>query len=276
MARKNRLAARINSPSTGEPPAPAKQKKTKKRSRYSLEKGLPVEETAPAPDYGNIHAEVFMEDQNTHLETVRQKKRWTRYIPLTLVLSLSIYLCFLIFGVIYTPFAYDENNRVAPVVYSIQDLREQNEYQKIASYYIRIQNLYASTLELDADLVKNPQNSLVISFSYSELLQTVDKIVVDLNAAEFDAKYSSIYKQMKYWTSTDIALYLQYISSAIANNDQTAQANALVARRTTFSDFAIITSNIETVSKSIPGVENVVSFDWDPDEFYTTLVLGGG
>lgn len=298
MAKKNRLSSRLNSEpvtSTEEvltsPATPAvsadatadssakKKDRAQKRSRskYSVNEPVAAELPPEDPYIGNDDFDAILEkDSNRKLESKVSRKGRFKFIPITLVITFCIYLVFLIYGVMYTEYAYNTSGDVVPVVYSVNDLELLSEYENIAGYYNRIQTLYADTLEIDADLAKNPHNSLVISLNYTELLDTVDKIVVDLNAAEYDSKYASIYKQFTVWTSTDIALYLQYMSAAIANNDPTAQANALVARTCVYNDFVVITKNLQTLASSIRGAEKYADFTWNPDQFYTKIMKGEG
>lgn len=215
------------------------------------------------------------EMEHTPLVRVKARKSPLRFIPVIALILVFTYICFLIYGLLYTTYESNENGDPVPVVYSVEELKLLDEYALMASYYNRIQDVYRQILDLDADLRMNPQNSLVISLQYTELLEPLEKIIVDLKAAEYEAKYSTVYTQFSAWCSGYTALYLQYISKAIANNDEAAMNNALVARKFMYNNFIIITANVATISSGIKGAHSYADFSWNPDEHYAKKINGG-
>lgn len=213
--------------------------------------------------------------EHTPLLQVKARKSPFRFVPVIAVILVFTYICFLTYGLLYTNYEYDENGNPVPIVYSVEELKLLDEYALMAAYYNRIQDVYRQILDLDADLAKNPQNSLVISLQYTELLEPLEKIIVDLKAAEYEAKYSTVYTQFAAWCSGYTALYLQYISKAIANNDEAAMNNALVARKFMYNNFIIITANVATISSGIKGAHSYADFSWNPDEHYAKKINGG-
>lgn len=292
MAKNNLMASRVNKTNatasvlekkeqikTKEGSAPKSEKHPKEKTRLlnrrdkTLYQVKEVQHREDDPDEtaysAALEAEAVSREQKAE-KTAQAKKAaalWTKL----LVLTLSLYVCFLIYGLLTTDYVYDAGGNVVPQVLSVEDLRVLNEYEKVTSYYLRARIIYEDTLKLDYSLAKNPDDSLIIAMSYTELLDDVDKLVVDLNAADFDTRYTAIYSQLSTWTTTDIAVYLQYMAKALTNNDATAASNAVVARDVVYNDFALVTSNIAKLSAGIRGVGDTDIFTWTPDSFLAEL-----
>ena len=99
-------------------------------------------------------------------------------------------------------------------VQNVNDLTNLEEYRSISAYYLRARTIYEKVLNLDHELALHPDESLMIAMDYNAMLDEVEKLTIDISAAKFSTKYETIHKQLQLWVQTDMALYLQNISSA--------------------------------------------------------------
>lgn len=252
--------------------APIKEKKIREHNIIPLKKQKEK----------RIVEERFTEEDEKELElsyeTAETKSRKREQVTGQLIRALqilliiaSVYMTYLIYGVFVTSYSYDASGQVVPNIMSVSELQEIAEYDVLQSYYLRAQNLYKETLELDYKLSQNEDNALLIAMEYQELLKTVDKLVTDLSAEDVNGKYSAVYAQMRTWIATDIAVYLQNISAAITENSEDKANKALIARGIMYDDFARITDNMVTIARSIKGVYIGDTYSWSPDEYSKSL-----
>jgi len=263
-------------------PKLAKEKREKKSGFSKKEKPLyqAVQSSSSQEensfDYSSFEQELEseFESKTNHSEVqVELNKRFVVSLQIIIVV-LCVYVCFLIYGLLSTNYSYNAEGNIEPVVLSVSDLRVLNEYESITSYYLRARIVYEDTLELDYKLSQQPEDSLLIAMEYTALLDTVDKLAVDLNAAEYSTKYTALYNQLNSWVTTDIAVYLQKMATAITNNDATAANDAVIARDIVYSDFAQITANIATIASNTKGVSNIDLYTWTPENYIEDLQGG--
>lgn len=201
------------------------------------------------------------------------RKHVSRIVTIGMIL-MCIYFAFLIYGVTQTYYIYDDTGKVRPEILSLEDKKNLSEYEALSEFYLRARILYEQTLSLDYRLSLEPENSLAIAMEYSQMLDSVAKLSVDINAASFSTAYSGIKAQLQTWVQTDIAVYLQNISSAITDNDATAANNAIISRDVMYNDFSVITSNLVSLCSSTKGAKNGDIFAWSPDGYIETLKGG--
>lgn len=298
MAKRNLMASRINKTNapdhivnqqkeqeheeakkkeTVHPAKPQKERKPlfKKKEKTLYKTASGTKKQADDFSYEKFEAELDAEttQKDNRSEMAAETKKHMAVWAQVLIIILSIYTCFLIYGLFLTNYVYDTNGNVTPEVMTVNDLQALNDYKSIQTFYLRTRNLYEDTLKLDYQLSQHPEESLMVSMGYTKLLETVDKLAVDISAAQFDAQYTAIYSQFKTWTTTDIALYLQYMAKAIANNDATAANNAIIARDAVYNDFALITSNIAKLATTIKGTGRLDFDTWTPDSYIESLMM---
>lgn len=246
-----------------------KKKKRKKRVEYQVD--APVQSSELTQE----EYEESLEVSSLIAERKRQRRqvfadRAVRIFQVMLILA-SVYMVFLIYGVIVTDYTYNDNGKVVPEVLQMSELAELQDYKLLESYYIRTQALYEDILELDYKLAENEDTALLVALEYQDLLTVVDKLVTDLAAEDVDTKYTAIYAQLRTWVATDTAVYLQNISGAITSNSEEKANNALIARNVTYSDFAQITQNMVTIANNTKGATVGEIYKWSPESFSATL-----
>lgn len=258
-----------------EQPAPKKKREktfssyvSPKQKEYYLDDDLPLESTG----------EGFEEElEATSLAARRKSEKRELLVSIFLhifqvtIIIASVYITYLIYGVMVTSYGYDSNGQIVPNVLSVAQLQELSEYENLQSYYLRAQNLYKETLELDFKLSQNEDKALMVAMEYQELLSDVDKLVTDIAAEDADGKYSAIYNQLNTWVATDIAVYLQNIATAITDNSEDKANKALIARNVMYEDFAKITENMMTIAQNTKGVHIGDIYSWSPDDFISDM-----
>ena len=261
-------------------PIVPQQKKEKKKLFEKRKKAIYKTDGAVKPvtafDHDSFEAEMEREyvSKTNHEESQKVVKRHLAVGVQIGIVALCIYICFLIYGLISTNYAYDDGGNVSPVVLSVSDLKVLNEYESIVSYYLRARIVYEQTLTLDYELSQRPEDALLIAMEYTALLDTVDKLAVDLRAAEYSTRYTALYSQVNRWTTTYIAVYLQKMAIAITENNSVAANDAVIARDIVYTDFAQITANIATIASNTKGVQNINLYTWTPEVFIENLREG--
>jgi len=204
-------------------------------------------------------------------EKMRRIKRGCSQVITVLLVILSVYLTFLIYGVSQTNYIYDNNGQIQPEILSTEDKAILAEYESLSQYYLRERILYEKTLSLDYRLSLEPDNALTIAMEYQGLLEEVAKLTVDINAADFSTAYEGVKAQLLTWVKTDIAVYLQNMSGALTNNDGDKAQKALISRDVMYNDFQTITSNLANLCHNTKGARNGNIFTWSPEAFVASL-----
>lgn len=186
-----------------------------------------------------------------------------------LIAVACVYICFLIYGLLSTDYKYDATGELYPEILSVSDIHNLGQYEDLTEYYLRSRALYESILAIDVSLAEHPEKALTIAMDYTEQLEVADKLLIDLNAAEYDTRYSSMYTNIAVWTNNS-CLYLQYISSAITNNNGADAEKALTLRDQLYASFASITANIANLADSTKGANSDI-YEWSPESYIEQL-----
>lgn len=225
------------------------------------------------PDPATYDQELEQEslEASQRAEKAKRVKRGCTQIVTAVLVILSVYLTFLIYGVSQTNYIYDDNGQIQPEILSTEDKAILAEYESLSQYYLRERILYEKALTLDYRLSMEPDNALAIAMEYQGLLEDVAKLTVDINAADYSTAYEGIKAQLLTWVKTDIAVYLQNMSGALTNNDGTKAEKALISRDVMYNDFQTITSNLANLCHNTKGARNGDIFTWSPETFVVTL-----
>lgn len=187
-------------------------------------------------------------------------------------IGLCVYMLFLICGVLVTQYEYDPlTGELRAQRMTIEELAEVGEFRRLQSFYIRARNLYEDVLTLDYKLANNPDRAVLIASEYEMLLDNVSRLAVEINAASLSPQYNQIIRLLQNWVQTDIAVYIQNVSTAFATNDEERMVNALLSREVVYNNFLLITENLEIFGQSIKGVQLGDIYEWSPERFLAEL-----
>lgn len=258
---------------------PATGRHTHRRKRSRARTHLARELSVPLPPAEDYDAELEAEASTQSARQNRKKIALgiARPVFQVILVLLCVYVGFLIFGAIETRYVYDSNGNVVPEVLSVSDLQTLAEYETLSSYYLRARVLYEQTLRIDYHLSEAPDDSLIVAMDYTAMLEDVAKLTTDIAAGVDTAgvKYSPLYNQLLSWVKTDIAVYLQEMSSAITKNSADSAGKALAWRDAMYNDFSKISENMYYLGSSTKGCANLDVYDWSPERYSKGLTKGG-
>ena len=116
----------------------------------------------------------MMSEENFVCEK-RRKKMFRRISMIFLTVACS-YLVVLIYGSFITEFYYNDKGEVAPVIMSVSDISDKNEYNSIVGMYLQTRNLYETLLTLDYRMAAGTEDTMSIAPEYETTLDTVSSL----------------------------------------------------------------------------------------------------
>lgn len=227
---------------------------------------------------GDIFSEVALEAaeiENSSEESDKQiwYDKFMKAVNCFLITA-SIYIVFLIYGVICTQYQYTDEGNIEPTIMSVDELRIKKEYEILLLSYLRDRTIYEDILILDYRLGQGLEDPVIIANEYTALLETVNTASTKTSATVVDAKYLQMQESLSYWIKNDAALYLQYMSDAITNNNADSASYAVMWRSKMYEDFLQITSNIVVTGDAIKGVDMTDIKAWTPDGYVDSFING--
>ena len=241
---------------------------------------------APSP-YDEMHRppineaqfEEDMLSEEVKAELARQRAAESKRVILKAVqvvlIIASVYLIFLIYGLMNTTYVYDARGNVVPQVMSLDEIREVSEYTLMHTQYIQARTLYERVLVLDYRLAMGQEDPLLIAPEYEKTLESISSLSVQIGALSTPAQYAQTMNMLLSWVQNDIALYCQNMSAAISQNNSVRMNNALTDRANMYNDFKIITQNIATLGSKVSNIDITDILNWSPEGYMQEYVGGG-
>lgn len=205
-------------------------------------------------------------EDTRYTESLRKSKIRNAYavaIGKVFLIVAIFYTIFLIYGAVITEYVYDDGGNVVPLVYSVDDIRNKENYELLHAHYITIRDLYEEIIVLDYRLATANEDYIQLSSEYEALLDTVNVIVLQLDAYVPPTEYRQTYNLMMQLIKTDIAVYLQNISAAIAQNNENKASLAVTNKETVYNTFLQTTSNMISLGSPIKGIDISDISDWN-------------
>ena len=106
----------------------------------------------------------------------KKKRKVVRRVSLVLLTVACTYLVVLIYGSFITEFYYDSKGEVAPVVMTVSDISNKNEYNSIVGMYLQTRSLYETLLTLDYRMAAGQEDSMSIAPDYEATLDTISAL----------------------------------------------------------------------------------------------------
>lgn len=260
-------------------PEDTKEKKAPVETNRHFEYNEPEDEKPEKLDYLTEEdisqldqLDEMMSEENFVYE--KKRKKLFRRISMVLLTAACSYLVVLIYGSFITEFYYDDKGEVAPVVMSVSDISDKNEYNSIVGMYLQTRSLYETLLTLDYRMAAGTEDSMSIAPEYESTLDTVSALTTQIDAAVINSKYTQIKNMLLTWVQTHAAAYCQYMSAAITQNDSNAANEAIAARQVLNDNFQLITQNIVTLGGEIKGYDLTDIENWSPDGFVQQTIEG--
>jgi len=178
-----------------------------------------------------------------------------------------VYMMFLIYGVFNTKYIYDDKGNVVPQLMTIDKLRDLDEFNNIAAQYRQSRMLYEKVLELDYRVAAGLEDPLAVAPEYDMLLDTVEELIIEIQAMSVSSKYTQLHNMISVWVKTDVAVYCQSMSQAISQNNTESASKAMEYKNIMYNDFSIITTNIITLGDGVYGAEISDIMKWSPEKY---------
>lgn len=182
-----------------------------------------------------------------------------------------IYFSILIFGAVITEYTYDSAGNVTAMAMSYDDLKKLDEFKILIKQFYTMQDLYKATLDIDYEFYLNPSESTALSAEYEGLLEDVSKASIKTDSINVSVAYTHIKSMMLSWIKNDIAVYLQNMSVAIAQNDTQKASNAAEDRVRMKNNYEIIFNNLTALGEKIKGMDINDLNEWNPDNYSKSL-----
>lgn len=216
--------------------------------------------------------DAMMSEENFVQE--KKKRKILHRISLVFLTSACTYLVVLIYGSFITEFSYDDKGAIAPVIMSVNDISNKNEYNSLVGMYLQTRSLYEKLLTLDYRMAAGTEDSMSIAPEYESTLDTVSSLTTQIDAAVINSKYTQVKNMLLTWVKTHAAAYCQYMSTAITQNDSNAASEAIAARQVLNDNFQLITQNIITLGREIKGYDLTDISSWSPDGYIMETIEG--
>lgn len=260
-------------------PEDTKEKKAPVETNRHFEYNEPEDEKPEKLDYLTEEdisqldqLDEMMSEENFVYE--KKRKKIFRRISMVLLTAACSYLVVLIYGSFITEFYYDDKGEIAPVIMSVSDISDKNEYNSIVGMYLQTRSLYETLLTLDYRMAAGTEDSMSIAPEYEATLDTVSALTTQIDAAVINSKYTQIKNMLLTWVQTHAAAYCQYMSAAITQNDSNAANEAIAARQVLNDNFQLITQNVVTLGGEIKGYDLTDIENWSPDGFVQQTIEG--
>lgn len=187
------------------------------------------------------------------------------------LIILSVYMLFLVFGILNTDYVYNENNEVVPKRVSLSEINQLKNFQAIATQYYACRSVYEDVLMLDYRFAnaESQEELVLISAEYWKITDKMKDIGVAINALKLPSEYTNVKNQLLTWTSEYMYWYCQSMSYSISDNSMEDYEKAVEFQSSTYTGFMIITRNLISLGTAVPGAENDVESmsSWSPEKY---------
>lgn len=204
--------------------------------------------------------------------TSYKNQRVKAFIRNVCIMVGCLYFIVLIFGALITDYTYDEAGNAVPMAMSYSDLKNLDDFKVIVTQYYAIQELYRQMLDIDYQLYVNPSNAMALSVEYEGLLEEVSRISIKTESIAVNTAYSRIKTMLLSWIKNDIAVYLQNMSSAIAENNSTKEQHAAEDRNRVLNNYNMITNNLVALGEKVKGMDVNELVEWTPEKYNKELM----
>lgn len=207
-------------------------------------------------------------------ETRERRYRVTTRIVNIILIVLCCYMVLLIFGVGMTDYQYSKDGKIRPAVMSVSDIREKAQFSQIKGQYDSIRELYKKILLLDYRMAQGHEDQKKLATEYQTYLDMSAGIATKIKALSIDTKYNEIKTMMYNWSYTYMPQYIQYMASAILQDNSDDANEALAYKDDLLTQFTSITQSLASVGDSINGVDITDMTKFNPNTYAEDKIKG--
>lgn len=214
-----------------------------------------------------------IERRSERFESNGKSTKRNYYIFKVVLCVLCGYLLFLIYGALMTDYDYNEKGNVTAQRMSVEDIRQQKEFNTLLGYYMDARALYEKILSLNYQLDRNEKDAIKYASEYEKLLDESSRIIIQVKAVTPSKQYSQAYSLLLNWVNADLSSYLQEISKALTTGSAENLQNAMNDKQRCYNNCHQLTANIISLGQNIKGVNLTDVKDWSP-EIYIQKEMG--
>ena len=190
-----------------------------------------------------------------------------RVVIMVILILLSAYMIFMIYGLFQTEYIYDDSGAIVPQVMSVSQIRALKNYNEMQSYYLQARSAYEEILVLDYRVSAGYEQPVLIGPEYLALVDKLNELYIQTQGFEPSTEYAQLQGMLLYWIQSDAAPYCGNLSQAIALNDANTASYAQELRANLYNDFSTITANLATMCDTVYGTDPDIITTWSPESF---------
>lgn len=270
----------------------ARQKKIDARSYEERESSTPLRKRIVTTTE-QIDDAVLEEEEVKQVEDAERREKQSNLrhrIFNILMVALSFYMVFLIYGVTTTQYSYNKQGKVTAEKMSVSDIKEKKEFEKILTQYRKARALYEKVLMFDKRLELDASQAVALATEYEGVSDDVEALYTKVKAVKVNKKYAQLQQLLLNWLKgndatyddagnqltppTGLFMYVTYMSSAISKNDSAQADKAVQCRDNVYTEFSVISSDIITLGESLKGVDVGEDKKWSPETYVDEQVNG--
>lgn len=256
-------------------PEPEKKQKSEKKRRTETAQEEFVPDTSrwtQADEEEAAFEEKLLREQELSAMEAKRSARIKVVIDAVLI-TMCVYMVFLIYGVFNTDFKYGDTGEVESVVLSVEDLAERARYSVVLDLYYKCRNEYQEILKLDWMLVQGTVDNKSLAPKYEIASGKCATLRNQIQGADIDVKYYQIGSLLDSWASSACD-YCEFTAIALTANNSEAEYSAVEARENTSSLFYDISQNMVILGQDLNGVDTADIYNWDPEAYVRKEMTG--
>lgn len=204
-------------------------------------------------DYTTYEAdEAYYDDTMENEDSASWDKR-SFAVSTKIVVALIIYVFFLVIGIFSTSFVSNPVTGVKEAqIITVQMHEEHVSYNLLKEQYLIIRDLLTQTQKIDSGFQESHgDQSFIYATKYENLLSVIDKNIPKAKGLAVDSKYNTLLNQVVNIYTNDLAIYLQKMTTALSQQDQTAFLEAMSWREQTITDFEKLRKNMKAFASAV-------------------------
>ncbi len=186
------------------------------------------------------------------------KMHWLK----SLLITLCLYLVFVLFGMLITDYYIDENGYRQPIEANFAYLEQREDYRELKKQYDQICDLMVDITVIDIHFANKDYTDMEAVTYYTKILnERVDILIPKITALELGEEQAVVQQTMETLLSNDCAVYLQKIVEGLRAGNADTVKTALVWRDKAFSSFEILRGDMSNLARRVKADYRSID-DW--------------
>lgn len=213
----------------------------------------------PQLDYGM--SERINEQRAKHRFKENLKQNATKII----LISLCVYMVFLIFGALKTNYFVDETTGTRqPIFVTYKDVADKKDYNALKKQMTQLREILIEIRITEIKYNNKDITQTEAATNYNNILKKVDIIIPKLSALNVGDNQKSIQTAMTTCYSVHLAGYLQEMYKGLSTNNEAAIQTALTHRENMFKSYFAAQDSLKELGEKLRLSDEY--FDWDLDK----------